>query len=413
MDKKKSYSSSGCLLTGLALLFLILGVAEGMIGEGIELYWLKQRGVATSGTVTERRIEEGALGKHAHYVTYRFDAETGDSIQQITKEESVSLDTYESLHKDASVSVVYLPDNPDVGTIQDINHSLRITVIWATVTLGSLGLGAFSLLHYGLGQSITVLGTSLIVMGLTGFVGSFFRNGEQVGPTRPAYALMAVLGIAIMVIGVGLMTIKRQKENLAVQQMEHHSNDTYATNSLHLELSLKKLSVLLPELTKHRGAFSKIARRVTGKRDMLAVLEEHIRFGDSQPAVVISIEPLLVAAYTEDIDCVAILRFPAQLVSEYGLQVKSRLVTINTYMQRKEYQSDLIPGPDVGNTWTGFHPVIADFVSDDIETIESRKRGLAPQLWDYVYNLGIEHTKAYPGIWRDGRPFFSSKVSAS
>ena len=48
-------------------------------------------------------------------------------------------------------------------------------------------------------------------------------------------------------------------------------------------------------------------------------LKEQLLHGDSRAAVVVSVDPLLlVAAYTDELDCVALLRFPdSEFVEEY------------------------------------------------------------------------------------------------
>ncbi|MBN1937403.1 MAG: DUF3592 domain-containing protein, partial [Anaerolineae bacterium] len=184
MNKSKSCAPAGCFLTVFSLLFLIIGVAEGMVVQGIELYQLKQSGVTTSGVIIAQRVEESASGKISYHIVYRFNAETDGSIQQITHEERVSEDIYESLHQNDSISVVYLPDDPDVRTIQDVNSSLKSVVTWAAAMLGCLYLGSLSMLQHGLGLSITYFGTSLIVMGIMTFVGSFFGHGANTGRSR-------------------------------------------------------------------------------------------------------------------------------------------------------------------------------------------------------------------------------------
>jgi hypothetical protein len=152
---------------------------------------------------------------------------------------------------------------------------------------------------------------------------------------------------------------------------------------------------------------SRLACLLSGRPNPVEVLKEHIRCADSQPAVVVDTEPLLVAAYSVDLDCVAILRFPDRFSGEYGLRSGSKLISINTYRRAREYQSDLIPGPNRHGPWTGFHPVIADFVSDDGAIIERRKSSIGAGLWEYVHGLGVDFVRTHPGVWRDGRPFRS------
>ena len=64
-------------------------------------------------------------------------------------------------------------------------------------------------------------------------------------------------------------------------------------------------------------------------------IAEHLEHGDSRAAIVVSTYPaLLIAAYTDELACVAMLRLPKEpLVSKYSLLRGSRLLTVNTYVQ--------------------------------------------------------------------------------
>jgi hypothetical protein len=54
----------------------------------------------------------------------------------------------------------------------------------------------------------------------------------------------------------------------------------------------------------------------------------HLDRGDARAALVAAITPdVLVAAYTDELDCVAMLRFPQELVDIYDLEVGTRLIT--------------------------------------------------------------------------------------
>lgn len=136
----------------------------------------------------------------------------------------------------------------------------------------------------------------------------------------------------------------------------------------------------------------------------LVFFREHLQNGDSRAAVVVSLRPLLVAAYTDELDCVVPLEFPAEFIREYGLREGSRLLTVNTYKNRDELDADLIPGPDGASAWSGFQPIIAEFVSDDFERIEERKSQISEAEWNRAYAMGKAYLKRRPGLWRDGRP---------
>ena len=118
----------------------------------------------------------------------------------------------------------------------------------------------------------------------------------------------------------------------------------------------------------------------------------------------LSNDPLLVAAYTDELDCVAILQFPGELVAEYRLQPGTKLLTVNMYRRKPEIDADLIPGPNAGSAWSGFNPLIADFVSDDAEGLKARKKEITKEEWVRCYQLGREYIKSRPGVAHDGRP---------
>ena len=119
-------------------------------------------------------------------------------------------------------------------------------------------------------------------------------------------------------------------------------------------------------------------------------------------------QPLLLAAYTDELDCVAMMRFSETLLQIYSLRSGSRLLSVNSYRQDPVYDEDLMPGPQQRHRWTGFHPLIAEFLSEDFERIEQRKRQIAEQEWQRAAVLAESYLKLKPGVARDGRPIFSA-----
>jgi tetratricopeptide (TPR) repeat protein len=139
------------------------------------------------------------------------------------------------------------------------------------------------------------------------------------------------------------------------------------------------------------------------------MLDEHLRVGDSRAACVISINPLLVAAYTDELDCVALLVFPAWLVDEHDLKIGDRLLTVNTYSRGQRIVPDLDVGPRQQRRWVNFYPVIAEFVSDDGERIRKRKSEIDEEEWTRCDQMGRESLRRYPNRWRNGSPFWSAQ----
>ncbi|WP_243158034.1 hypothetical protein [Aminipila terrae] len=72
------------------------------------------------------------------------------------------------------------------------------------------------------------------------------------------------------------------------------------------------------------------------------------------------------------------------------------------------YQRDLIIGKNALGNWYGFYPIIAEFVSEDIDKIQKRKQSINEETWRYIYGLGLEYKSIKKNVWRDGRPVFSA-----
>jgi hypothetical protein len=142
------------------------------------------------------------------------------------------------------------------------------------------------------------------------------------------------------------------------------------------------------------------------------MLDEHMQLGDSRAACVISVQPLIVAAYTDELDCVALLRFPSRLVEEFGLKTGAKLLTVNTYGRGQRIMSDLVAGPRQTGRYSNFYPVIAEFVSDDVQRIAVRKTGIAEEEWMRCEQMGSESLRKFPHRWRSGSPFYSAQPAA-
>jgi hypothetical protein len=189
--------------------------------------------------------------------------------------------------------------------------------------------------------------------------------------------------------------------------MKYHDNNSFAENPGNVILSEKKLKVLRPDLFGRRKKKSNFNIEPSKEIDYI---REHLSCGDSQPAIVISLNPLLIAAYSDDIDCVAVLNFPSYFAKDYSLQIRSKLITVNTYMRNPPYQKDLIPGPNA-RAWFGFYPLIANFLSDSTKNIQNHINRIPEDHWNYIFRLGNEYMKRFPNIYRSGSPVYS-KISA-
>ena len=97
------------------------------------------------------------------------------------------------------------------------------------------------------------------------------------------------------------------------------------------------------------------------------------------------------------------LLFPREpFITKYNLVVGSRLMTVNMYKNNFKIDQDLIIGPfyhySIGSRqhrsrWSGFVPIIADFITDDLNRVEIRKDHIEESEWDRAYKMGKIYEK--------------------
>jgi hypothetical protein len=184
--------------------------------------------------------------------------------------------------------------------------------------------------------------------------------------------------------------------------------DSTATNPGGLPLSESKQRELEPSMFGTRRVLRKLvgALLIVDVLDLIdgPLLKDHLANGDSRAAVVVATYPLLVAAYSDDLDCVAMLRFDDRFVARYNLHRGSQLVTINQYYSHQVIHKDLIAGPNRVADWSGFYPLIAEFLSDDEARVATLKEGISSVEWQHCQGLGEEYLNKHPGVARLGRP---------
>lgn len=150
--------------------------------------------------------------------------------------------------------------------------------------------------------------------------------------------------------------------------------------------------------------FRWLIRRRTPDEQIAAYLAQ----GDSRAAIVIQSEPeLIVAAYTDEMDAVALLKFPQELIQIYDLVKGQRLLTVNVYEYGEGLESDLILGTESTGRYGNFIPLIAEFLSDDMDQIEYRKANIDQREWQKAWLMGEKALFDGQGI-RDGEPYMCS-----
>ena len=192
----------------------------------------------------------------------------------------------------------------------------------------------------------------------------------------------------------------------------YFDDSTFATNAMGFVLDLGKLKFLMPEICNPLQILMYKFRK-WGFQSNIEQVEEHLRLGDSQGAIVVKTKPLLIAAYNSDIDCVVMLKYEQKIQHKYNFKERDKLVCVNTFGDDTKLQSDLIPGERNSGMWTMVHPIIADLVSNSQQQIEIRKKDIGDDAYDYIWKLATAYLSEKKGVYRNGKPFFAALVKQS
>ncbi len=168
-----------------------------------------------------------------------------------------------------------------------------------------------------------------------------------------------------------------------------------ASHPGHLSLDIKLLIQVEPELRgAHHDAWNELderegTSRVKGTFDVVA---GQIERGDSRAALVLRVEPnVLVAAYTDELDCVAVLKFPARTAKTFNLRPGVRLITCNYYRKKDDgVVRDLQPCDKASKRWQNFHPVIGSFLSSDTTRLQKLIDEIDDGEWQRAEEQGAE-----------------------
>jgi hypothetical protein len=158
-----------------------------------------------------------------------------------------------------------------------------------------------------------------------------------------------------------------------------------------------------PDLYGWKMGLRQLVHDIRGTYSSRDLIAEQMWLGSIHPAVVVSVSPDRIAAYSSDLDCVAILGYSAALLEGCGLRERSRLLTVNYYSDGPP-DTDIVFGPGKCTSWTGMQPIIADFLTTDQDRLEKQKEEIPDALWTRTWTIGRERLRDYPEVWRPGRP---------
>ena len=207
-------------------------------------------------------------------------------------------------------------------------------------------------------------------------------------------------------------TVNETSKDASGNASSDASDDPIGAHPQTLTISHAKLKALQPELYSPRS-WRKFLREdgyhlSSANEDAeywKEYIAENLHRGDYDAAVVVAKDPLQIAAFARELDCVVMLRFSGQFASKYDLQIGARLLAVNIYLEWNFFlPEDLHPGPNQTGKYRNFAPLIADFLTDDVEIIHHTKAGISDAEWSRVEALGKEYLKQNEGKARDGRP---------
>lgn len=142
---------------------------------------------------------------------------------------------------------------------------------------------------------------------------------------------------------------------------------------------------------------------------MIDFVSRALCFGDTQPAVVMSVNPLLIAAYSDEMDAVVMLDFPTDFVEKYGLYPGMRLTTSNVYFTGSQCAKDIFAGEHYLYRYADFVPIVQLFLGKNDQKIQAKTELFGEEKWNAVKEMADEYINLHPDLRRDGFFYFKKQ----
>lgn len=177
----------------------------------------------------------------------------------------------------------------------------------------------------------------------------------------------------------------------------------YAENHGNAKFSYKKYYQIRAMIFSKFGSFKNLGAKMNADMRIKYVMEV-LKLGDAQPALVISLDPFLIAAYSDEMDAVVMLKFPMELAERYGLSVGSRLAASCVYSEgrRSETSDDIFPGEGYSGNYRSFMPIVQLFLASNEDEVKANVSLFDEDRWRRVETLAEDYRKKHPGLSRDG-----------
>ncbi len=117
-------------------------------------------------------------------------------------------------------------------------------------------------------------------------------------------------------------------------------------NPGYFKIDKKKIKDIIELLNLDKDDIKSLKRNLKMTKDTL-------KLGDMQLSKIISVNPFLIASYSDEFDGVLIYEYPSELVFKYNLKINQLLVSSNSYWPKDAFdiEEDIIPGKDCSYEW--------------------------------------------------------------
>jgi len=163
-------------------------------------------------------------------------------------------------------------------------------------------------------------------------------------------------------------------------------SNTFAENAGGVNLSKEKFRQIRDEILKlsfmKKWQYNRSFQRI----------DDYMVNGDTQPAIVHSISPLIISAYSDEMDGVVFLEFPDKLAEIYNLRIGMRLVTSNVYFCGFKIKKDITAGSGYLKRYTDFTPIVQLFLAEDEDYVMKRTELFDEDIWNRVKYLTEEYS---------------------
>lgn len=194
---------------------------------------------------------------------------------------------------------------------------------------------------------------------------------------------------------IGYIRTSQQNDSAYFGKVKALSNGTYAGAPGRLTISKEKWNDI-------KRAYNMPFLEILYFNRARKNIQQRLSYGDAQPAIVISENPFIIAAYSDEMDAVVLLRFPAVLAQTNEIKLHDKLISVNCYGKSDKIAHDIFVGEKYAGYWTDFRPLIGDLLSDDTDRLNQHKNNIPYFMWEYVRVLGENYLRDHKDLIRNG-----------